>query len=692
MESQVITGRKQIISYIALSLSLVIIYIFLRNSDWIGGKQIHTIMEVMATALAAFVGTLALVRYYTKKSNTFLFIGTGFLGTAFLDLYHAIVTSTFFDQFWQNPPESLIPWSWNASRYFLGVMMLISWLAWRREKKLGSELGAISAKSAYTITGVFTVTAFLFFIFYPLPQAYYPELFFGRPEEFGAAALFLAALIGYLRKGLWKTDKFEHWIVYSLIIGLMGQLLFMSSSHQLFDSMFDMAHLLKKASYLAVLSGLLIAMYQLFTEADCAKEILAKQNQDLSQAKQSAEEFSKAADEKKRSLEEQQHAILNVLEDIAHEKKITEMHAQDLRKFQQAVENASDHIIITDADGLILYANKAAELITGFTEKEVLGKKAGTKELWGGQMDKEVYEHLWKTIKTDKKPFVGEFNNKRKNGTEYTAKSRISPILDKNGEVQFFVGIETDITKEKNVDRMKTEFISLASHQLRTPLSATKWFSEMLIAGDAGPLNKEQQEFVQNISDSNERMVSLVNALLNISRIESGRIVVDSTPTNLFDIVNEVIKEIESETAKKNIKIIASITENAPKICIDPKLIKEVYKNVITNAIKYSPAESEIIVMISKKDEEMITQISDNGIGIPDEEQSKVFTKFFRANNARQTETDGSGLGLYLAKTIIESSGGKIRFESKENEGTTFWFTLPLKGTKSKKGEVRINS
>lgn len=304
-------------------------------------------------------------------------------------------------------------------------------------------------------------------------------------------------------------------------------------------------------------------------------------------------------------------------------------------------------------------------------------------------MEQEFYAGLWYTIKIDKKPFSGEITNRRKDGSIYRSLTSISPIIHE-GELEFLVGIERDITREKEIDRMKTEFILLASHQLRTPLSAMKWFSEMLLAGDAGALNPEQLEFIKNISDSNERMIELVNGLLNISRIESGRIAIQPEPTDLKELVGQNINELQEKIKDKKLEISLNIQENLPQVNLDKKMIRQVCMNFLTNAVKYTDPEGKIQIFIFIRGDEIIFRISDNGIGIQKTDQPRIFQRFFRAASATKVESDGSGLGLYLAKIIVESSGGKIGFESEEGKGSTFWFSLPVTGMPAKTGEVSL--
>ena len=271
---------KRTTKYWLLALILSGSYLLLREVEWLGGTQLHTVMEVVATLLALIVGILSLLRFYSHKDNCFLFIGTGFLGTAFLDGYHAAVTSLFFHEIFPSPPPSLIPWSWIASRLFLGMFLYLSYAAWKWEKNLGDQ-GKISERVIYFGATSMTLTSFIFFALVPLPRAYYPEFFFHRPEELIPALFFALALFGYLKKGQWRIDDFEHWLVLSLIVSIGSQTFFMSFSHHLFDMEFDMAHLLKKVSYIYVLVGLMISILANYRQLESVKSELENKKRSL---------------------------------------------------------------------------------------------------------------------------------------------------------------------------------------------------------------------------------------------------------------------------------------------------------------------------------------------------------------------------------------------------------------------------
>jgi signal transduction histidine kinase len=359
-------------------------------------------------------------------------------------------------------------------------------------------------------------------------------------------------------------------------------------------------------------------------------------------------------------------------------------------KDQAILASMGEGLIVTDNQGHLMLMNPTAKKLLDVNELNFVGQELDTianlidesgspflakNMLQGMGLDNQVQTYMLTLVNKD--------NTKTAIGMTIT-------LIAQDDKILGAIGILRDRTKESEVDRMKTEFISIASHQLRTPLSAIRWFSEMLMAGDVGELQAEQREFITNISSSTDRMIDLVNSLLNISRIESGRIIIDPKPTDLRELVQGIINDLKGKTEEKTQTLTVSVHEGLPIMNIDPHLIGQVYLNLLTNAIKYTPARGEITVMISRKGNEIISQVSDNGYGIPIAEQGKLFQKFFRASNIAKVETDGTGLGMYLVKSIVETSGGKIWFKSEEGKGTTFWFSLPIEGMKAKAGEVTL--
>jgi len=363
-------------------------------------------------------------------------------------------------------------------------------------------------------------------------------------------------------------------------------------------------------------------------------------------------------------------------------KKIREV-TEDFKKFKLAVDGTSDHIVITDTNGIILYANSAAELTTGYTHEEILGN---TPALWGKQMPTDFYRTMWNTIKEQRKSFYGEITNKRKNGQIYIAEAHISPLFDEQGSLYGFVGVERDITRQKEVDKSKTEFVSVASHQLRTPLTIINWYIEMLSDPQSVTLSEKQKRYIEEIARASKRMIELVNALLNVSRIDMGTFMVDVEPIDFSLAMDDVLKDLFLQIARKDMRITKNYDETLPPISADPKLLRIIFQNLITNAVKYTQNGGSITISLSQKRSNILISVTDNGLGIPMHQQNKIFSKFFRADNAREKEPDGNGLGLYIVKSLVEHSGGKIWFTSEENKGTTFYVELPLSGMQAKKG------
>ncbi|MBC7766671.1 CHASE domain-containing protein [Arenimonas sp.] len=255
--------------------------------------------------------------------------------------------------------------------------------------------------------------------------------------------------------------------------------------------------------------------------------------------------------------------------------------------------------------------------------------------------------------------------------------------------------IYKDITEEEQIDRMKTEFVSLASHQLRTPLTSIKWYSELI--EDEGKMTKTQKSYIHEIREASDRMVSLVGSLLNVSRLELGTFAIEPEKADLLEVVEVAVREAQMNFDLKKQKLTYTHPEKLSAMMLDTKVTHIIIQNLLSNACKYTPENGsinlEIKKVIAKNGVPTSIQIScaDNGYGIPIQQQGSVFKKLFRADNVRVLDVEGTGLGLYIIKTVVEAAGCTISFTSQENKGTTFTVTLPLKGMVPRSGKKSLS-
>lgn len=231
----------------------------------------------------------------------------------------------------------------------------------------------------------------------------------------------------------------------------------------------------------------------------------------------------------------------------------------------------------------------------------------------------------------------------------------------------------------KKLDKTKDEFIGVASHQLRTPLTSINGYISMLMDGDAGKLNDQQKKILNNAHTSSEKMVRLVNDFLDVSRLQTGKFVIDRKEVNLKELVRTEVEGLSAITEEKEITVSCACHDEVPILELDENKIRQVVMNFIDNAIFYSHLKSEIKIGLSFNGQEVSFTVQDSGIGVPKSEQKELFAKFYRASNAKQQRPSGSGLGLYLAKKVIDAHGGQIIFKTVEGKGSTFGFTLPVK-------------
>lgn len=228
-------------------------------------------------------------------------------------------------------------------------------------------------------------------------------------------------------------------------------------------------------------------------------------------------------------------------------------------------------------------------------------------------------------------------------------------------------------------NRMKTEFISIVSHQLRSPLTNLRWAIDLLLSGEVGKIEEKQMEFFTILRENGGRMEELVSDLLIVSRMENEKQLLKKALFSIEELTKNLIAKASAFAKSYNTEVNLEVEDELPKIFGDGSQVELVVENLLDNAIKYIKKGGKIEINLSKKDKNILFKIKDNGVGIPKEDQKYIFQKFFRSENARRAQTQGSGLGLYICKATIEKNGGKMEFKSEEGKGSTFWFTLPIR-------------
>ena len=373
--------------------------------------------------------------------------------------------------------------------------------------------------------------------------------------------------------------------------------------------------------------------------------------------------LEKRVKERTKKLEDSKKTLVNLLGVLKKEKKKVE---KEKDKTLAIISNFVDGLLIFDDKNVLTIANKKAEEFLNMEKESFINKNSS--ELSNIPAFKPLVDILGLDIK---EVFRKEFRVEENLILEIS----VAPI-DKEGTGKFV--LFHDITREKTLQRLKTDFISIAAHQLRTPLTAIEWAVKMILDGDAGELNPEQRKLLLTGYKSNRRMAELVNDLLNVSRIEEGRFGFDFKKNDFCEIINAALGNVEGLAVKNNQELLITKPDNLPKVYVDKEKMVMVMQNILDNALKYTPKDGKVEVVIRTDEQNLYVSIKDTGVGIPEKDKLKLFTRFFRASNVIKIETEGSGLGLFIVKNIINRHGGSIDIKSDEGVGTEINFSVPI--------------
>jgi signal transduction histidine kinase len=287
-------------------------------------------------------------------------------------------------------------------------------------------------------------------------------------------------------------------------------------------------------------------------------------------------------------------------------------------------------------------------------------------------------EEIMRSINQKRTGIADDYTITNKSGMSFPAALTMTPLLQ-DGKLTGAIILFHDITKEREIDKAKNEFVSFVSHQLRTPLGSMRWNMEMLMEGSFGKIPDDATLSLSDMHKANQFLIDLVNQLLDISRIESGKIIDQPQAIDALDAIQAVVASLGGEAKARDIDIeVKSSLKNLLPIWVDPEGFRGVIQNLLANAIKYNKPAGKILIDVNKEDEYLTVKIADTGIGIPEEDQANVFSKFYRASNAASGSVQGTGLGLFMVKSFVERNKGKISFVSKEGQGTTFYISLPF--------------
>jgi len=359
-------------------------------------------------------------------------------------------------------------------------------------------------------------------------------------------------------------------------------------------------------------------------------------------------------------------------------------------------------LAVVDKDGRIIHVNAGFGALTGWKKEEVIGKslvkvipredenrnripfrERVLSEVLSGKVITTIAVNVAANI--EKLP---TFYYVRKDKSRFPASSVISPVLFK-GKITGAAEVFYDITKEKELERIRIDFLSLASHQLRTPLSGTKWLIETMYKGLVGEMTKKQKEYLDDIYKVNEQMIKLVSDILSTLRLESEAALIKKEKVSVLSLFKDILTAVTPAAKERRVLLQSPLNHRRLIIEIDPEILKSILRSFLSNAINYSRPGQKVILDVKKESGAVVFFVRDFGIGIPQKEHKRMFERFYRASNARAFKPTGTGLGLNIAKVLAEKIGAEISFESKENKGSTFYLRIPKRSNRSAKAKSR---
>jgi PAS domain S-box-containing protein len=347
------------------------------------------------------------------------------------------------------------------------------------------------------------------------------------------------------------------------------------------------------------------------------------------------------------------------------------------KKMDEALlHSIGEGVFAVDSEGRLILLNRRAQEWTGTGARDAISKPFAEVLHFEGQTPEYFVEQV---VHTGQGLQVGgEAMLVRPGGSRMPVSILAAPVLQ-DDRVRGCIIIFRDTSEQRALDRMKDEFISIASHQLRTPLAGLRWYTSTLAEGIAGALSPQQSELVKEMENCVGQMATLVNDLLDVARLDQGTLTLNQAEIQPRELLAEVVSTLESKAKRLQVSLLMNEEESlCPPVHADKALITEVLRNLVDNALKYTPENGVVMLSAQQEGRSLIFSVSDTGVGIPEESIDKLFRKFSRIENPMSKRERGSGLGLYFAKGIVEKHGGTIWVRSAPSQGSTFYVKLPL--------------
>ncbi|HXG51273.1 MAG TPA: PAS domain S-box protein [candidate division Zixibacteria bacterium] len=373
---------------------------------------------------------------------------------------------------------------------------------------------------------------------------------------------------------------------------------------------------------------------------------------------------------------------------IARDMTEREQAEEKLRLQSAALESAANAVVITDRDGTIAWVNPAFTRLTGYSPAEAIGRNP--RLLKSGAHDRAFYEKLWRTILSGE-TWSGEMVNRRKDGGLYTEEQTITPVRDPRGEITHFIAIKQDITERKRgeaalrgreaaeaANRLKSEFLANMSHELRTPLNAIIGFAQLMHDGKVGPLSATHQEYLGDILHSAHHLLQLINDILDVAKIEAGKMEFTPVPVDLAGIAAEAKTVVQGLAVRKRIRLEVDVDPALTGVVADARGLKQVLYNYLSNAIKFTAEGGHVTLRIRPEPPDRFRiEVEDDGIGIRAQDIGKLFSEFQQLDSGSGKQYAGTGLGLALTRRLVEAQGGEVGVRSEFGKGSLFYAVLP---------------